>query len=56
MGLCPGTVPRGGSTRQVVTSEGSALQRCMAVPGGDMPGFSAGAAVGEPRLKESSFN
>ena len=56
MGLCPGTVPRGGSTRQVVTSEGSALQRCMAVPGGDMPGLSAGAAGGEPRLKESSFN
>lgn len=58
MVLCPGIVSGvgGGSTRQVVTSKGSALQRCGAVPGGDMPGFSPGAAVGEPRLKESSFN
>lgn len=55
-----GTVPWdcacGGSLRLVVTSEGSALQGCVTVPGGDLPGFSAGAARGEPRLKESSFN
>lgn len=42
--------------RLVVTSEGSALQGCVIVPGRDMPGFAAGAAGGETRLKESSFN
>lgn len=50
-----GTVPRD-SARLVVTCEASALQGCVAVPGGDMPGFSTEAAGGEPRLKESSFN
>lgn len=46
----------GGSPRLVVTSECSALQGCMVVPGADMPGLAAEAAGREPRLKESSFN
>lgn len=45
-----------GSVRRVLVCEGSALQQCVAVPRGDIPGFSAGLVGREPRLKESSFN